>query len=688
MAVAERIYYGRAVSTPSRKVVAEARKLRDEIESHSHRYYVLDDPIISDSEYDVLFRRLLEIERTYPGLSSPSSPTQRVGAPPLEGFATLRHAEPMLSLDNVMTAEEFLDFDDRARRLAGEDGAIEYMAEPKLDGVAVEVVYRDGELAVASTRGDGINGEDITANVKTIKSVPLRLRQEDRRRPIPQRLDVRGEVIFDRRSFARLNRERAAAGESLFANPRNAAAGSLRQLDSRVTATRPLDVYFHGVGLVEGASFETLPELFAALKSWGLRTNPLNRRCADAGAVVRYFDEIVAQRQELPFETDGVVAKVSSLAIQRRLGELSRSPRWAVAFKFKAQQATTRVRNIVASVGRTGALTPVAELEPVSVAGVTISNASLHNMDEVERKDVRIGDTVLIERAGDVIPYVVKAIAAERSGTERKFRMPRRCPVCKAPVVREEDAAAYRCIGMQCPAKVREMVRHFASKNALDIDGLGEKLVAQLVDQGLVADVADLYGLREEDLVALERMGAKSASNLLSAIEASKSASLARLIHGLGVPQVGEHVAALLAEEFGSLDALAAADEDMLVEVREIGPQTAHEVVAFFAAAANRRVLERLAAAGLRPTAERRRRTDGPLSGKTVVLTGVLSIPRGTAARAIAAAGGKVTSSVSKKTDYVVAGRDAGSKLDKAQRLDVEVLDEEGLCEILGGEIA
>lgn len=669
-----------------KKIAREAERLRSELDLHSHRYYVLDAPTVSDAEYDEMFRRLTELEEQYPELRVASSPTQRVGAPPADKFETVHHEVPMLSLDNVTSAEQFLEFDARVRRLAGASAMVEYMAEPKLDGVAVEVVYRRGELAVASTRGDGVNGENITANVRTIRSVVLKLRQSNRRWPVPSRLDVRGEVIFDRSAFDELNRRRADAGEPLFANPRNAAAGSLRQLDSRITASRPLDVYFHGVGRADGIGAETFAELLDALGSWGLKVNSRNRLCRDARAVIDYFAELAAERDRLPFEVDGVVVKVNSLPLQRRLGEVSRSPRWAVAFKFQAQQATTRVRDILPSVGRTGAVTPVAELVPVSVGGVTISSASLHNMDEVERKDVRIGDLVLVERAGDVIPYVVKSFPEERKGGERKFAMPATCPVCGGPVLREEGAVVYRCLGMQCPAKLREAIRHFASKHAMDIDGLGEKLVAQLVDRGLVRDVADLYRLSEADLVGLERMGEKSARNLLAAIDASRQASLPRLINGLGIPHVGEHVAGILAAEFGSLEALSEADESMLMDVREIGPQTAREVVAFLAADQNRQVLQRLRDAGVRPRAPRRRRADGPLSGKTLVLTGALSIPRDEATRLIEAAGGKVTGSVSKKTDYVVAGSDAGSKLEKAERLGVAVIDEEELRRLAEAE--
>jgi DNA ligase (NAD+) len=685
MGLAISLWVKQATPDPPGKIVREVERLREDLREHATRYHVHDEPSISDAEYDAMFRRLLELEERYPRLRSETSPTQRVGAPPADKFGTVRHSLPMLSLDNVMSSEQFLEFDERVRRLLGRDEDIVYLAEPKLDGVAIEIVYVDGEIEVASTRGDGINGENVTANVKTIRSVALRLQQRRGGPPVPRRLEARGEIIFPRAAFAALNRERAAAGESPFANPRNAAAGSLRQLDSRITAKRPLDVYIHGAGQIDGASFATHGEFLAALGEWGLRTNPFNLLCRGAAAVVAYQEDLAARRDDLPFEVDGVVAKVDSLARQRQLGEVSRSPRWAIAFKFKPQQATTIVRNIVPSVGRTGAITPVAELEPAVVAGVTISNASLHNMDEVERKDVRIGDTVLIERAGDVIPYVVKVIVEKRPRSARKFKMPKACPVCGSAVMREEGAAAYRCIGMQCPAKLRESVRHFASKNALDIDGLGDKLVAQLVERGLVKNAADLYALSAEQLKDLDRMAEKSAQNLLLAIEQSKTTTLARLIHGMGIPQVGEHVASLLAEEFGSVEALRNAAEEELVAVREIGPETAREIGAFFALEQNSDVIDRLLAAGVRPTQAPRRRSDGPLVGKTCVLTGALSVPRDQVARRIEAAGGKVTSSVSKKTDFVVVGRDPGSKAEKAKRLGIEIIEEDGLDAFLGG---
>ncbi|HUI26109.1 MAG TPA: NAD-dependent DNA ligase LigA [Candidatus Kryptonia bacterium] len=667
----------------ARAAEAEIARLRKDVEHHNYRYHVLDAPEISDAEYDELFRRLQALEEAHPELRSPTSPTQRVGAPPADKFAAVQHTLPMLSLNNAMTPEEFREFEDRVHRFLKTDDAVEYVAEPKLDGLAVELVYLDGALTVASTRGDGTTGEDVTANVKTIRSVPLELRHERGAPAIPTRLEVRGEVIFPRASFDQLNRERAKHDEPPFANPRNAAAGSLRQLDSRITAQRPLDIFCHSPGQFEGVTFDSQWEFLAALRAWGLKTNPLNRRCANGEAVLRYHSEIAERRGALPYEVDGIVAKVNGFDLQRRLGEVSRSPRWAIAFKFKAQQAQTRVKNIVPSVGRTGAITPVAELEPVQVGGVTVSNASLHNMDEVERKDVRIGDTVIIERAGDVIPYVVGVVMGERTGRERKFHMPDKCPVCGSKVVREEGEAAYRCIGMSCSAKLREAVRHFASKHALNIDGLGEKLVAQLIDIGLVKNVADLYDLTTERLIDLERMAEKSAQNVIDAIAGSKRTTLARFINGLGIPQVGEHMAAVLAEHFGSIDALEQASEEELLAVRDIGPETAREIRAFFDQKDNRAVIARLTRAGVHPTVERRTRGT-KLAGQTFVITGALSIPRDEATRLIEAQGGKVTSSVTKKTTYVVVGDDPGSKLDKAKQLGIRTLDERELRALVG----
>jgi len=671
-------------SAPGPAIAREVERLRRAIAEHNVRYYVHDDPSVSDAEYDRLFRRLVELEERHPELRSPSSPTQRIGAAPAQKFAAVRHSVPMLSLDNAMSADELREFDARVRKLLRREEPVEYVAEPKLDGLAVEVVYVDGELSVASTRGDGVTGEDVTANVRTIRSVPLRL-TPGRGGAVPRRLEARGEVIFPLAAFAQLNAERAAADEPPFANPRNAAAGSLRQLDPRITAKRPLDIFFHSAGLIDGPAFASHAEFLAALQGWNLKVNPLNRICRGADAIIAYHREIAATRATLRYEVDGVVAKVNAYDLQRRLGEVSRSPRWAIAFKFKAQQGRTRIVAIIPSVGRTGVITPVAQLEPVSVGGVTISSASLHNMDEIRRKDVRVGDTVLIERAGDVIPYVVEVDTAARSGGETEFEMPTRCPICDSEVIREEGAAAFRCIGMQCPAQRREIIRHFASKHALDIDGLGEKLVAQLVERGMVKDVSDLYLLTAEQLAELDRMGEKSAGNLVAAIQATKEPALHRLINALGIPQVGERTAALLAERFGSLQALADADEEALTGLRDIGPETAREIRAFFTLPQNRATLDRLEEVGVHATAVPRR-GGGRLRGKTFVITGTLSAPRDDVIARIETAGGKVTGGVTKKTDYLVAGDDPGSKLDKARTLGVAVLDEQGLDALLRGQ--
>lgn len=667
--------------TTPHTLAAEVERLRREIEEHNARYYVHDAPTISDAEYDALFRRLVELEEQYPELRSPASPTQRVGARPAERFAPVRHTVPMLSLDNAMDEAELREFDARVHRLLRRDDPITYVAEPKLDGLAVELVYVDGVLTVAATRGDGFTGEDITANVRTIRSLPARL---DGPR-VPHRLEVRGEVIFPRTAFTQLNAERIAAGEPPFANPRNAAAGSLRQLDWRITARRPLDIFFHSCGVTDGGpTFTSHWEFLQALGGWGLHVNEENRRCRGADAIVAYHAAMAARRDALPYEVDGIVAKVDALDLQRRLGEVSRSPRWAIAFKFKAQQAQTVVRDIVASVGRTGTLTPVAQLEPVSVGGVTVSSASLHNMDEVRRKDVRIGDTVVIERAGDVIPYVVEVVRASRTGSEVEFHMPPRCPVCGSAVMREEGAAAYRCIDLQCPARRREVIRHFASRHALDIDGLGEKLVDQLIEGGLVRDVADLFTLEVTQLAALARMGAKSATNVVQAIRAKASPPLDRLIYALGIPQVGERTAAALAERFPSLQALAQADEAALTAIRDIGPETAREIRAFFALPENVSTLERLSRV-VHPQPAAPRARGGPLHGKSLVITGTLSQPREAVIARIEAAGGRVTGGVTKKTDYLVAGDESGSKLDKARQLGVAVLDERALDALLEG---
>ena len=659
----------------SQKIQAEVNTLRHELSSHNHRYYVLDDPLLSDAEYDQLFRRLVELEAQYPELQDPLSPTQKVGAPPLTEFASVQHTVPMLSLANVVSREETQEFEERLQRFLNTDDAIVYMAEPKIDGVAVELVYENGRLNVGSTRGDGTTGEDITHNIKTIRSVPLTL--FDHGYPLPSRLEVRGEVFLSNAAFRQLNEERAEAGESLFANPRNATAGSLKQLDSTVTAKRPLDVFCHGLGQSEGVSLVSHEEFVLALRAWGLKPVPYGRVCRTLSEVFTAFDELERERDALPFEIDGVVVRVNDFALQQQLGAISRSPRWAVAYKFPARQATTRVLNIVPQVGRTGTLTPVAELEPVGIGGVTVKSASLHNMDEIVRKDIRIGDTVIVERAGDVIPYVVKMIPEKRTGQETAFVMPTVCPVCGAEVEREEGEAAYRCIGLACQAKLKESLKFFAGRGAMDIEGLGDKIIEQFVETELVHDPGDLYGLSQEQLAGLERLADKSAQNLIDAIGKSKTTTLARFITSLGIRHVGEATARQLAEHFGDLGPIMDADQAALEEIRDIGPEVARSIALFFSQPQNRAVVDKLLKAGVHfPTVAARR--DGKLSGQTFVLTGTLeTMTRAEAQKRIEELGGKATLSVSKKTNYVVAGADPGSKLDKAERLGVQILNEE-----------
>ncbi len=659
----------------------EIERLRREIEHHNHRYHVLDDPEVTDAEYDELFRRLEALERAHPELVTDDSPTRRVGAAPVAGFETVMHRQQMLSLQNATTREELDEFDARIRRFLGRD-TIVYAGEPKMDGVAVELVYEHGTLTIGSTRGDGITGENVTPNIRTIKSVPLRLRATER--PVPTLLEVRGEVHLPVDAFRALNREREEAGLPVFANPRNSTAGSLKQLDSRVTASRPLDLVCHGVGRVDGATFATHAELLAALADWGLKPVPYGRVLQTLDDVAAYYDELVARRDALPFEIDGAVVKVNDLALQRRLGQVSRSPRWAVAWKFKPRQATTKIVDIFPSVGRTGVLTPAAEMEPVSVGGVTVRNASLHNMDEVARKDVRIGDHVLIERAGDVIPYVVKVLVERRTGDERPFEMPTTCPVCGAEVVRPEGEVAYRCTGADCPAQLKQRLQFFAHRSAMDIQGLGEKLVEQLVDKGIVKHLFDVYALDMETLTDLERMGEKSAANLLAQIERSKRTSLPRFLTALGIRQVGEATAKALAEHFRTVDAVVDATVEQLQEIRDVGPEVAASIRQFFDEPQNRKLVARLRKAGVAPAPVERR--EGPLSGKRFVLTGGLgSMTRPEAQRRIEALGGRVVASVSKETDFVVVGADAGSKLVKAEKLGVPRLDEDEFVRMLGG---
>ncbi|MGB8991774.1 MAG: NAD-dependent DNA ligase LigA [Desulfobaccales bacterium] len=664
------------------EVVSRVAALRDQINFHNYRYYVLDDPVVSDAEFDRLMAELTRLEEDF-GLATPDSPTQRVGAQPLDKFETVQHRQPMLSLENAFSEAEAREFDERLKRFLRSEAEFDYVLEPKMDGCAVELVYERGRFTVGSTRGDGYRGENVTQNLKTIHTIPLGLLPEAA--PVPELLEVRGEVYMDLPEFKQLNDDRLARGEPAFANPRNAAAGSLRQLDPKITAARPLKIYCYGVGEVRGRNFDTQWEVLQTLKQWGLRVNPLIERGQGIDAGIAYHRQLEHQRHGLPYEIDGMVIKVDSLILQERLGTKTRSPRWALAYKFAATQATTKVLSIEVNVGRTGAVTPMAVMEPVEVGGVTVSRATLHNEDEVARKDVRVGDTVLVQRAGDVIPEVVKVIIEERPPGAEPFQMPATCPVCGTPLVRPVGEKVTRCPNPDCFGSLSRGIQHFAGKNAMDIDGLGEKIVQQLVEVGLVKDVSDLYRLTEDDLIPLERFAEKSAQNLVSAIEESKEVPLWRLINALGIRYVGEATAQLLAQHFQSLDALTTAGEEELLHVEGVGPQVAASLREFFDDARHRALIKKLrenGVRGLRPEAP----APSLLAGKTFVFTGGLShFSREEAKSQVTARGGKVTSSVSAKTDYVVAGADPGSKLAKARELGVRILDETAFADLLKG---
>ena len=658
-------------------------KLRDEIRYHEYRYYVLNDPEISDAKFDELMRQLQELEQQHPELITPDSPTQRVGGKPAEEFAKVRHSAPMLSLDNTYSVDELRDFDRRVRELSGRE-RVAYVAELKLDGLSMALTYEEGVLMRGLTRGDGITGEDVTQNVKTIRSVPLKI--DSKKLEVigrPRKFEVRGEVIMTRKAFREANEQREKNGEPLFANPRNAAAGTIRQLDPRIVASRNLDMFIYYLLVSGRPPLKTQWEVLGALKQMGFKVNPYSHLVKSFDELIAYIQEMEHVREKLEYEIDGVVVKVNEIALWEELGMTAKSPRWAIAYKYPAQQETTVVKDIRVQVGRTGTLTPVADLEPVNIGGVTVSHATLHNMDEIDRLGVRIGDTVLVQRAGEVIPQVLKVTKHAPDG--REFRMPKHCPVCGGDVVRDEGEVAYRCVNSACPAQLKESLLHFASRRAMNINGLGESLVDQLVDQGLVHDVADLYSLTEEQLMSLERMGTKSAQNLLSEIEKSKSNELARVIYAIGIRFVGERTAQLLADHFGSLDRLERATAEELYEVEEIGPKVAQSIVEFFREKRNRDVIEKLRKAGLQ-FEQKKRKKGGPLEGRQFVLTGTLpNLSREEATRMIEEAGGRVTGSVSRKTDYVVVGADPGSKLDKARSLGVRTIDETGLRKLLGG---
>ncbi|WP_026186012.1 NAD-dependent DNA ligase LigA [Thioalkalivibrio thiocyanodenitrificans] len=668
------------------KARARAASLREQIDYHNYRYYVLDDPEISDAAYDALLRELQELEARYPALVTPDSPTQRVGAEPLKSFAEARHLLPMLSLDNAFEEAEVLAFEKRIGDRIGHNIEIDFAVEPKLDGLAISLLYEDGHLVRGATRGDGTTGEDVTANVRTIRAIPLKLKGGG----YPGKLEVRGEVYMDKARFEAFNREAAERGEKVFVNPRNAAAGSLRQLDPRITARRPLTFFAYGAGYVENG---TLPDTQAAvldvLADWGQRVCPERDLVTGARGCLDYYRRIGERRDSLAYEIDGVVYKVNRFDLQLRLGFVSRAPRWALAHKYPAQEQETVLRDVEFQVGRTGALTPVARLEPVFVGGVTVSNATLHNMDEVERKDVRIGDTVIVRRAGDVIPEVAAVVLSKRPAGTRPVVMPTRCPVCGSEVVRLEGEAVARCSGgLYCAAQRREAIKHFASRRAMDIEGLGDKLVEQLVDAGLVDHVDGLYRLTAEELADLERMGEKSAQNLVEALDRSRHTQLARFIFALGIREVGEATARALAQHFGGLDALMQADEESLMEVPDVGPVVAHHVATFFQQPHNREVIQALRDAGVhweeKEPAARKEETL-PLAGNTYVLTGALeSMTREEAGERLMALGAKVAGSVSKKTTAVIAGEAAGSKLAKAEKLGVTVLDEAAFLALIG----
>lgn len=669
----------------AQKRLAELRRL---IEHHNYLYYVLDQPEISDAEYDALMRELLQLEERFPDLRTPDSPSMRVGAPPLEAFATHTHRQPMLSLGNAFGAEELREFDQRIKRFLGMplDQRIEYVAELKIDGLAISLTYVDGVFVTGATRGDGFQGEDVTQNLRTIHAIPLRLRQpasapsslfDEPAVPIPSFVEVRGEVYLTHDEFRRINEEREQTGEPTFANPRNAAAGSVRQLDPRITARRRLSLFAYGIGAIQGASFDAHWQILQTLKAWGFPVNPHARICSGIEEVAAFCEQWTAQRGELNYDVDGVVVKVNSLLMQQDLGYVQRSPRWAIAYKFPAQQARTRILEVRWQVGRTGALTPVAVMEPVEVGGVTVSRATLHNEDEIARKGVMVGDVVMIQRAGDVIPEVVSVVEEERDGDEQPIVRPQTCPECGAPVEKPAGEAVARCVNLACPAQIVERIRHFTSRNAMNIEGFGDKWVQRLFEEGIIRDPADLYYLKKEDLLPLERMGEKLAENLLNSVERSKQVPLSRFIYALGIRQVGERAAQLLAEYLGSLDVLMNATEEQLLQIPEVGPATAREIVEFFRREENHRVIQKMLDAGVTPIAERQKRSDA-FAGLTFVFTGALQrFTREEAEVLVRELGGKASGSVSRQTSYVVVGESPGSKYQRALQLGVPVLTEE-----------
>ena len=665
---------------PKSKAIKRLNELRPEIDRHNYLYYVENNPEISDAEFDILMEELKSLESLYPELITLDSPTHRIGGYVAAGFKSVEHIIPMMSIDNITDDEGAYEFNKRVKKILEISSDIEYIVEPKFDGVSVSLKYENGILVQAATRGDGKIGEEVTVNVKTIKSIPLRLKSSN---GIPERLEVRGEVVINKESFKKLNKELADEGEPIFANPRNAAAGSLRQLDSSITAKRPLDFHPWGIGDVVGYDFKTEWEIINKIHDWGFRSEQRFKLCKDIGEAISYRHEMESMRDDLPYEADGIVIKVNDRRYQRELGTTAKFPRWAIAYKFKPRQATTKIRDIIVQVGRMGLITPLAKVEPVKIGGVTIRNASLHTEDIVRQKDVRIGDTVLIERAGDVIPQIVKAIAEKRTGEEKVFHMPQNCPSCGTRL--ERDGAYYYCPSLSCPAQLQGRIEHLASRKAFDIRGLGEKIVIQLMKEGLIKDLADVFYLKKEDLIGLERFAEKSAANLVEEIEKSKKITFNRFILALSIRHVGERMAQILAENFNSLDDLMESTEESLMDVPTVGPEVAKSIISFFGEQKNRDTIDKILSAGVKIEYRPSVKKGDKFSGLTFVLTGTLeNFTRDEAKRLIEQEGGIVTSSVSKRTSYVVVGKNPGSKLESAESLGIDTIDEDEFKRMIG----
>ena len=665
----------------NRKIKKEIEKLRETIRHHDHLYYVLDKPKISDQEYDKLYRTLKDLEDKYPEFITADSPTQRVGGKGAAGFPVVRHVVPMLSMDNTYSAEELREFDERVRKSLKGEG-YEYVAELKFDGVSISLLYENGVWVRGATRGDGTEGDDVSNNLRTIRSIPLSFK--DNVGKVPKMIEVRGEVYMTKKGFEEINREKEKADEELFANPRNAAAGSLKLLDPAIVAKRHLNIYVWGIGHCEGVDLKTHAEVFDYLKEAGFRVNPYYKLCKDIEEVIKYCNSWEAKREALEFNIDGMVVKVNDRLQREKLGVTTKSPRWEMAYKFPAERALTEVEKIIIQVGRTGAITPVALLKPVHLSGTTVSRATLHNFDEIERLDVRVGDKVYVEKSGEIIPKVLSVAKEKRTGNEKHFPLPTQCPVCGSKLYQAADEVAIRCENAGCPAQIKERILHFACRDAMDIEGMGDAVTSQLVDKGLVKDYGDIYYLNMKDVENLERMAEKSASNLIDAIDKSKSNDLNRLIYALGIRHIGEHAAWVLADHFGSVDKISAASVEELMKINEIGPAMAESINIFFHSRENQKILKKLADADLKMTAPRRKEKGGNLDGKTFVITGTLkTLSRGEAEELVRKLGGKPSSSVSKATDFLVAGEEPGSKLEKAKALGVRIIDEEEFGKLL-----